>query len=276
MYDLQKATFLKRFSAYLFDFILTLVLATGFMWLGSVIVNYDAKIEAYQANYTRYEQEFGIDLTEMTQAKYDALPEDQKAIYDQAAIVWAEDPVVIKTFDVFISYTLLLITISLLLAILVWEFILPLIFKNGQTLGKKIFGICLMRTDGIKVNQMMLFVRAMLGKFAIETMVPLYIVIMMLLGNIGFIGPLILFALLVLQVTMYFYTKTRSPIHDLLAQTVAVDYASQMIFDTVEELLEYKKKTAQDYVNASAGYKENNFTDEDREKLTQKAKYFED
>ena len=98
----------------------------------------------------------------------------------------------------------------------------------------------------------------------------------MLLGNIGFIGPLILFALLVLQVTMYFYTKTRSPIHDLLAQTVAVDYASQMIFDTVEELLEYKKKTAQDYVNAAAGYKENNFTDEDREKLTQKAKYFED
>ena len=44
----------------------------------------------------------------------------------------------------------------------------------------------------------------------------------------------------------------------------------------MKNVLEYKKKTAQDYVSAAAGYKENNFTDEDREKLTQKAKYFED
>lgn len=278
MYDLQKASFLKRFSAYLLDVILTLVLATGFAWLGSVIINYDAKIDAYQENFTRYEQDFGISfekISKLTEEQLEALPEDEKAVLKQAEEAWAKDPVVIKTYDIVVNSALLLITISLLLAIGVWEFVLPLILKNGQTVGKKMFGICLMRSDGIRVNQMMLFVRSIVGKFAIETMVPVYIVLMMLLGLIGFMGPLILFLLLVLQVTMFFVTKTRSPIHDLLAQTVAVDYSSQMIFDTVEELLEYKKKIAADYVTVAGGYKDNNFTEADREKLTKKASYFE-
>jgi hypothetical protein len=48
-----------------------------------------------------------------------------------------------------------------------------------------------------------------------------------------------------------------------------------MIFDTVEELMEYKKKTAADYVKAAGGYKDEGFSDADREKLTKKASYFE-
>ena len=37
-------------------------------------------------------------------------------------------------------------------------------------------------------------------------------------------------------------THTRSPIHDLVAKTVTVDFASQMIFDSEEALLAYKTK----------------------------------
>jgi len=32
----------------------------------------------------------------------------------------------------------------------------PLLFKNGQTLGKKIFGVALMRNDGVRIGHVTL------------------------------------------------------------------------------------------------------------------------
>ena len=44
IYDLQKASILKRVSAGLLDFILTLIIATGAFFLLSSIFNYDGMI----------------------------------------------------------------------------------------------------------------------------------------------------------------------------------------------------------------------------------------
>ena len=41
-------------------------------------------------------------------------------------------------------------------------FLLPLKLGTGQTLGQKIFGVGLMNTDGVKVNGVTLFIRAIL------------------------------------------------------------------------------------------------------------------
>ena len=153
MYDLQKATFLKRFSAYVFDFIMTLVIATGFFWLGSVVFNYDAKFEAYQANFDRYEQLYGIDFEEiskLTAEQIEALPEAEKAVLEAAEEDWVKDEVVIKTYDIVVNYAFMMITISLLIAIIIWEFVLPLILKNGQTVGKKysVSALCVAMVSG--------------------------------------------------------------------------------------------------------------------------------
>ena len=48
---------------------------------------------------------------------------------------------------------------------------------------------------------------------------------------------------------MFFVTRTNSCIHDRLAMTVVVDMASQMIFETPEDLLEFKKKEHAGQVN---------------------------
>ena len=42
--------------------------------------------------------------------------------------------------------------------------------------------------------------------------------------------------------------KTNSGIHDMLASTVVVDLASQMIFDSPEDVLEYKTKIHEEEV----------------------------
>ena len=122
------------------------------------------------------------------------------------------------------------------------EFVIPMLFKNGQTLGKKIFGVAVMHTSFIKLSPPMLFARTILGKFAIETMVPVYIVLMMFFGAIGIVGPAILILLIVLQAGVMLFTSTNSAIHDLLSKTVTVDLASQKIFENEKELLEWKEQ----------------------------------
>ena len=99
-----------------------------------------------------------------------------------------------------------------------------------------------MRYDSVKINNITLFVRTVLGKYTIETMVPILILIMIYFGQIGIVGTIIIGLLLILQIAMIASTKTNSAIHDMLANTVTVDMASQMIFDSPEALLEYKQR----------------------------------
>ena len=46
----------------------------------------------------------------------------------------------------------------------------------------------------------------------------------------------------ILQVAMLIVTKTNSSIHDLLADTVVVDYVSQQIFETQEDLIKARQE----------------------------------
>ena len=103
-----------------------------------------------------------------------------------------------------INLTLVITSISILLGYLLLEFVVPLIFKNGQTLGKKIFGIALMRNDGVKINTVMLFVRTVLGKYTIETMVPVLVIIMTFFGSAGIIGLAVLLLIMAFPVIASF------------------------------------------------------------------------
>ena len=138
---------------------------------------------------------------------------------------------------------LIIVTFPILLSYLILEFIVPLLFKNGQTFGKKIFGIALMRIDGVKMTTLQLFVRSVLGKFAVELMIPIFIFINLYwFGSISIIGIAVLLLLLIAQIICFSVTRTGSLLHDVMAGTVAVDMASQMIFETKEAQLEYIKE----------------------------------
>ena len=125
-------------------------------------------------------------------------------------------------------------------------FILPLIFKNGQTLGKKVFSLCLVRVDGVQLSGYQHFIRAILGKFAVETMIPVYVAIMMLTGQPAGLLLLAVIAMLIAQCVIMIVNKNNSLIHDLMAGTVVVDYTSQKIFKSTDDLIAYQKKLAAD------------------------------
>ena len=133
-------------------------------------------------------------------------------------------------------------SISVLLSFLVLEFIIPLQLGDGQTIGKRIFSIAVIRTDFIRVPPVQLFIRSILGKYTIETMLPILILILLFFGQIGIFGTAILVILAVGQIAAIAVTDTNSALHDLLAGTVTVDISSQRIFKDSQALLDYQKK----------------------------------
>jgi uncharacterized RDD family membrane protein YckC len=79
-------------------------------------------------------------------------------------------------------------------------------------------------------------------------MIPVLIVLMLYWGTIGIVGPIVLGLILIVQLVVMITTRTNSLIHDLLADTVVIDYASQMIFDSREEMIAFKEKAHREAV----------------------------
>lgn len=241
MIDLQKASVWKRISALVLDGILLSILIVGFAFLLSLAIGYDAHSARLARYYSDYETEYGITFS-ISQEEFASLDEAAQQRYEAAYAALAEDAGAAQTFAEVMRLTILIITFGVLLGMLALEFFVPLLFKNGQTLGKKVFGLAVVRRDCVRLAPLLLLVRTLLGKYTIETMIPILLLFLIFFGGLGFVGLTVLAALLVLQVGLVAGTRNNSAIHDLLAQTVVVDMASQMIFDSEQELLAYREQ----------------------------------
>ena len=242
-YDLQKASLLKRAAALLLDLILIVVLATGIGMVLSAVLDYDSYNEALTQCQTVYEAKYQVSF-DLSQADYLAMTEAQQQYLNDAYAEFAKDPVAIYNYNMVINLSLVILSLAVLIAYLALEFVVPLLFGNGQTLGKKIFGLCLIRQDGVQVNNLQLFARMILGKYTIEIMIPVCILLMIFWGVMGVSGTMILLALLAGQAICLIVTRNNAALHDLLAGTVVVDMASQTIFRSTEDLIAYQKRIA--------------------------------
>ncbi len=254
IYDLQKASMWKRISAFLCDIILFCIVAVGIAFLLSSILGVDAQQSKMAEICGRYAEEYRLDaflLEEeldnaiaftLTEERYNTLTQEQKDIYTAASEALNSDKEYLYAYGMVNQLILLVLTFSILISYLILEFTVPLLFKNGQTLGKKVFGVGIMRMDGVKISPMILLIRTVLGKYAVETMIPVFVLLSLVIGTASIVTLILLLLLVVAQIALLLFTKANTPLHDMLAGTVTVDFASQLIFDTPEELLEYKKQ----------------------------------
>ena len=241
MVGLQKANFGKRIIAAIFDGILLSIIAVGLAAVLSTAFGYDGYINTVQSVRDEYQKEYNVDFA-ISAEKYSELTEAERENFLKADEAFRKDQRVVYAYNMLISLTMLITTIPLLIAFVVIEFLVPKLLGNGQTLGKKIFGIALMHTEGIEITGVQLFARAVLGKFAIELMIPLSMIFMILTQMIGVVGIAVLLAIFVAQIICLVSSKTNSLIHDVMSATVAVDMASQRIFKDREALLNYTKR----------------------------------
>ena len=238
---LQKANFWKRISAYMLDVVLAVMLTLGLASVFSIVFRYDKQTAKLESYYTEYEQIYKVDF-DLSEEELNALSQAEKDNFTAASNALGKDPRVLKTYDAMFYTALAILSLSIFISHFALYVVPPLFFKNGQTLGKKIFGLADMRTNCVKHSNSDLFVREMLGLCIIETMVPVLFVLMILFGLLGIVGWIALLLLLALQIFVMIKTPTNSSIHDLLSDTVVVDYASQQIFETQEELIAFKEE----------------------------------
>ncbi len=230
--DLQKASLLKRFSAFLLDFILIAILAVGFGWVVAKIANFDTHYNKLKSYVEEYEKN-GISIY-ITEEELSTKSEEVQEFHK------SNIQGVKATFSLVMSIIFLVVSLGAFFSFLCLEFVVPLFFKNGQTVGKKIFSVGVVQVNCVKVKPVSLFVRAMLGKYAIETMVPIFVVGCFAFVEASIILVLVFVGLIILQIVLFFSTKTFSFIHDVISSTVVVDMATQMIFDSVEDMYNYK------------------------------------
>ena len=252
MIELQKAGILKRMSAALFDFILLSILAVGVAFLLSLALGYDGYSEELTAISESYETAGGVDF-DISLEEYEKLSDEARAKYDAAYDAFAADERANFVYAMIFQLTLLILIFGVLGAFLILELLLPLLFGNGQTLGKKIFGVGVMREDGVKITGVLLFARAILGKYTVEIMLPLLVAVMIGFGLAGLGGTVLVLLLLVVELALFAFTKEHSLLHDKLSHTVAVDLATQRIFDSPEALLAYKQKLHNEAVERAEG-----------------------
>ena len=251
VYDVQKAGFWKRLSAWFLDVILLLILAVGMSLALSSLLNFDGYYTTMETISQKYEDESGVSF-DISEEEYGALSEAEQAKIDAAYAKFAADEEAIHAYNMLISLSILILSLSIFLAMLLLDFVVPMLFGNGQTVGKKVFGIGVMRVNGVKVDGVCMFIRAILGKYTIETMVPVMLVIMVFWGILGIVGPVVILLMALLQMILMFATRNNAAIHDCLANTVVVDLPSQMIFGSESELIDYKKRIHEEMANRAS------------------------
>lgn len=254
MKDLQKASILKRFSAFLFDAVLILVVFLALALFLSWALRYDSHLDDLETRLQsihdkhhiaelekKHEVVFNnyLYLTEEDKAK---LPEEVTTAFDACSKEMNEDKESIKIYETIMTLSLMIVSFSLLGAFLILEFAVPMFFKNGQTLGKKIFSIAVMRTDSVKISTKILFIRTVLGKYTIGTMVPVLMLLCLLFGMDPIMPMTLILLIFLIQAVLMVTSRTNSTIHDSLASTVVVDFLSQKIYESKEEMEEYKLK----------------------------------
>ena len=246
--DIQKADVWKRISAWMLDIVLILVLAVGAAWLVSVVLKFDTHYDVIMEKEQHYVDVYGID-TEMTQEDIDALVGEAKENYDNYIKARNSDGDLATAYYLVITQSFSIVALGIILAYVALELIVPIIFKNGQTLGKKIFGLGVVHTNGVRLGGQAHFVRSIIGKCTIEALIPVMIVLMIYFQKIGIVGIGVLVLYVILQIFVVCSSRTRSAIHDLLSDTVVVDLASQYVFKDADELMEYKNKVHEEIVS---------------------------
>lgn len=124
---------------------------------------------------------------------------------------------------------------SFLIAGIISYIVLPLILKNGQTLGKKVFKLGLANSDGYKFDNRRLIMR----------FVPFAVVVISMVFLIEanlYIALTIVTTLLLVSFALAMSSPKRMSLHDFTAQTLVIDLKGSILFSNAGDEEEYVLK----------------------------------
>ncbi|MBQ9731111.1 MAG: RDD family protein [Bacilli bacterium] len=262
-FDIKQAKISKRIYAFLIDLLIFIVIFSASMFFFTKYVEdyndtkkvYDDKCleynlvvektnengEKYTTTWTVYDfmlssfassgchAEKEEDIKEVTEA---CQKEFNEFLIKQND-AFGNDAVATTAYNTVVKYRVGFYAISSFLALLIINIVFPLIFKNGQTLGKKVFKLGLVNKKGIKVGTFNIVVRFLIGIFALEVFpLMLYLAV----SNVYTIGLLFGMGLSFVNFCLFIFTKNHNLVHDYIGGTIVVDLHTTIIFNSVEEM----------------------------------------
>lgn len=146
--------------------------------------------------------------------------------YDKAVNLMNKyDDVVLNNASQINKYFVTIISLSLLTSILILYLIFPLIFKDGETIGKKLLGIGVVSLkDGFRIKVSQKIIRFM-------SFLIFEVILSVLLVGIP----------LIVSFSMMFFSKNNMTIHDQLAATICVDKKVSLIYKDFDEFKKHEE-----------------------------------
>ena len=155
---IQKASIAKRISAGLLDVIAVSIIATLCAWIISLATNYDGWNKKLEEAYAKYETQYGVTFR-ITEEEYNSKSRSDKENYDSAYKALIEDKEAMKSYSMVTNLMILTVSLGLFIAVLIWEFIVPLFLKDGRTVGSLIFGLAVLEIKGVRIPIISLLIR---------------------------------------------------------------------------------------------------------------------
>ena len=213
----------KRIPAALIDALLVLLVTALLVWGLGALANYSAKIDRISEITTQYELSHQVNFS-ITEEVYQSLPAEERARYDLAIDAMRRDPAMVDAYGDLTGSALWIVALSFFVALLGLEILLPLSFKKRGTLGKQLLGLSLAQADLTPVRTSTLLGRVLIGKYLIETMLPVLVLIMTAFEviELPWIGILLLTLFALVQVLVIAGTRLHVPVHSLISGTVTV------------------------------------------------------
>ena len=202
-------------------------------WFNDEILDVDDKGSAY-FEYVKVGEE--VDKNQIASIKVDVSAEDvnkylQNA-WNVADRVFAESAKYKKYKFEFDFYNSLAFVFSALIASSVTYILIPLLFKNGVTLGKKAFGLCLADIDGYKMRDIQLLMRVMpLDVVLLSMLIPFW--------TSSFVNILILLTVFLVSFSLAMASPKKCSLHDFTGRTIVVNARTSILFDNVADEEEY-------------------------------------
>jgi len=253
MLDFHKAKPIKRLGAYVIDLILLLVITAAVALAIYSAMDYNTYEDKYVTSCEKYGQQFGVDLS-ASRTEQATLPEEEFEKYNQAWEALNADEETMDAIKQMLRIELVSLMAGFLVGYVILEIMIPLIFKNGQTVGKKIFGLCVMHKYHVRVGFMQIIYRTILGKYFIETIIPVVMYKLNDYGVLGMTASLVLAAIAMTQGFIVMMSQANCGIHDKLFHTVVADFKKQHIFDNWNDRFDFEEAYEKEMAEREAAY----------------------
>lgn len=215
---ITKPRFMRRVAAWIIDFFCVVILFFGLSLfldtpiktaLGISKINDEIAERAVEEGVASYQTVDGVE----TIVYIDANDERYVAFFSSEEIAPKQ------TKAMYLS--VLGIATEVLISEFFMCFLVPLLLKNGQTFGKKVFHIGVISQNGLQMAPWQLPVRSFVGIFLIETFFSLNY----FFPGVGFL----------LSFIVAICTKKHLALHDFIANTIVIDIENTPVFVSEQE-----------------------------------------